>query len=240
MDRRRFVKIALTGATVLVGGGMLAGCTSPSEPAPPAGEPSREPDTGNSGASSTTLVVYYSHPETTATTDPANLTEVEENSAVVIDGEVLGNTQCVAQVVARATGADTYRIEAAHCSASAHDELTAQAQRELDEGFRPELASILPDMAAYGTVLLGYPIWWSSLPPAVSAFLEQADLAGKEVYLFNTHGGSGDAGTPAAVKALQDGVNVSDDNLVLSRDVVADSEGGITDWIERLGLSAQA
>lgn len=239
MDRRRFVKLALTGATVLAGGGMLAGCANPSKAAPPKTEPSREPDAGNGGASDAMLVVYYSHPETTATTDPANLTEAEENSAVVISGEVLGNTQYAAQLVARATGADAYRIEVAHEYASAHDVLTAQAQRELDEGFRPELARALPDMAAYGTVLLGYPIWWSSLPPAVSAFLEQADLAGKDVYLFNTHGGSGDAGTPAAVKALQSGANVSEDNLVLSRDVVADSEGSVADWIERLGLSAQ-
>ena len=46
------------------------------------------PDTPS--GESKTLVVYFSMPETT-TAD--NMTTEEDNSVVVIDGEVLGNTQ---------------------------------------------------------------------------------------------------------------------------------------------------
>ncbi len=42
------------------------------------------------------IVVYFSMPET----DKAeNMTQEEDNSTVVIDGKVLGNTQYVAQVI---------------------------------------------------------------------------------------------------------------------------------------------
>lgn len=55
-----------------------------------------------------TLVVYFSMPETT---DPDNMTQEEDNSVVVIDGEVLGNTQYMAYVIQENTGADIFRIE---------------------------------------------------------------------------------------------------------------------------------
>ena len=39
------------------------------------------------------------------------MTREEDNSTVVIDGKVLGNTQYVAQVIAANTGAELFRIE---------------------------------------------------------------------------------------------------------------------------------
>ena len=72
-------------------------------------EPSAQPETEipeenidvnteeNSGsAEGKALVVYFSMPETS---DPDNMTQEEDNSVVVIDGEVLGNTQYVAYVI---------------------------------------------------------------------------------------------------------------------------------------------
>ena len=45
------------------------------------------------------------------TTNPNNMTTEEDNSTVVINGEVLGNTQYMAQVIQNTTGADMFRIE---------------------------------------------------------------------------------------------------------------------------------
>lgn len=47
------------------------------------------------------LVVYFSQPETDSAED---MTTDEDNSVVVIDGEVLGNTQYIAQLIAENTG----------------------------------------------------------------------------------------------------------------------------------------
>lgn len=249
MDRRQFLKLGVVGAAVVAGGSLLAGCAGPApeQPAPESQQP-ETPETSTApaapeadpapAATGNALVIYYSHPETTASSDPANLNEAEDNSAVVVDGQILGNTQFVAQVIAREAGADLHRIEIAHEYPVAHDALIEQAQQEQNSGFRPEITGGIPDLSAYDTIFFGYPIWWAELPPAVTAFLEQADFSGKDVYLFNTHGGSGDAGTPATIKALQSGANVSDDNYVVSRSVVADAELEIIAWVGGLGLSS--
>ena len=258
MDRRQFVKLSIMGATTLATGGLLASCASgepepqaeptTSNDAPAAAEPTPLPDpepapepqadpAPEPEPTANTLVIYYSHPETTEASDPANLSEEEENSVVVADGQILGNTQFVAQIIARETGADLHRIETPHTYPIPHDQLIAQAQQEQNEGFRPEITGGIPDLSAYDTIFFGYPIWWAKLPPAVTSFLEQADFSDKDVYLFNTHGGSGDANTPATIAELQEGANIADSNYVVSRDVVANAEPEIVAWVNSLGLS---
>ncbi|MGO0862408.1 hypothetical protein, partial [Clostridioides difficile] len=74
-----------------------------------------------------TLVVYFSMPETT---DPKNMTEEEANSTVVIDGEVIGNTQYVANVIQNSTEADIFRIESKIQYPTEHDALVEVAKKE--------------------------------------------------------------------------------------------------------------
>ena len=64
-------------------------------------EPTLVPDTPS--GENKTLVVYFSMPETT---NADNMTTEEDNSVVVIDGEVLGNTQYMANVIRKAADAD--------------------------------------------------------------------------------------------------------------------------------------
>ena len=104
----------------------LAACSNnqsttqnPSEPSStPATESTQKPDTSDGTESTDTpvsqpesdsksLVVYFSMPETT---DPNNMTQEEANSVVVINGEVLGNTQYMAYVIQKNTNADIFRI----------------------------------------------------------------------------------------------------------------------------------
>ena len=82
--------------------------SSQTESAPtsePESTPSSEPESETAQVSdSNTLVVYFSMPETT-NPDESSMTEEERNSTVIIDGEVLGNTQYVAYVIQENTGA---------------------------------------------------------------------------------------------------------------------------------------
>ena len=54
------------------------------------------------------LIVYFSMPETD---NPHNMSREEENSTVVINGKVLGNTQYVAQLIQEMTGGDIVRSD---------------------------------------------------------------------------------------------------------------------------------
>lgn len=60
-----------------------------------------------------------------------------------------------------------------------------------DPSARPEMAGRVADMAAYDTVILGFPIWWGVAPRIIETFLESYDFSGKTILPFCTSGGSG-------------------------------------------------
>lgn len=83
--------------------------SAPAESEEPNLDSQSEPDTTSQGnEDAKILVAYFSMPETT---DPNNRTKDEDNSVVVIDGKVLGNTQYVAQLIQENTDANIFRIE---------------------------------------------------------------------------------------------------------------------------------
>lgn len=182
----------------------------------------------------TSLVVYFSMPETT---DPNNMTQDEEQSTVVIDGEVLGNTQYMANVIQETTGADIFRIEPVTPYPTDHDTLVDQAAQEQDENARPAIASQVENMADYDVVYLGYPNWWGDMPMILYTFLEEYDLSGKTIVPFNTHGGSGFSDTIDTIRALEPNASVLD-GLSISRNDIQDAEQEIVDWVNDLVFAA--
>ncbi len=60
-----------------------------------------------------------------------------------------------------------------------------------DPSARPEIANSVPNMDAYETVIIGFPIWWGVAPRIIDAFLESYDFSGKTIIPFCTSGGSG-------------------------------------------------
>lgn len=146
---------------------------------------------------SKSLVVYFSMPETT---DPENMTTEEENSVVVIDGEVLGNTQYVAYIIQEHTGSDIFRIEPEVPYPTDHSTLVDLASGEKAAGARPAIAGSISDLEQYDTIFLGYPNWWGDMPMILYTFLDTYDFSGKTIVPFNTHGGSGFSDTIATIQ----------------------------------------
>lgn len=191
----------------------------------------------NTSASQTdeaSLVVYFSMPETT---DPNNMTQDEEQSTVVINGEVLGNTQYMAYVIQETTGADIFRIEPATPYPTDHDTLVDQAAEEQEQNARPVIAGQVDNMADYDVIYLGYPNWWGDMPMILYTFLEQYDLSGKTIVPFNTHGGSGFSGTIGTIRELEPDAQVLD-GLSISRNDIQDARQEIVDWVSGLDIAA--
>ena len=101
--RKKFLLLA--GVLMLL---ILAGCgkeTAKVEPVPgtqnAATKIEKNPD-------DKILVVYFSVPETDSI---ENNNSDEANSVILINGEILGNTQYVAQIIQQNSGADIFRIE---------------------------------------------------------------------------------------------------------------------------------
>lgn len=111
------------------------------------------------------------------------------------DGKIVnlpvGNTQVVAEKIAKITGGDLFHIEAVTSYPVDYDESTEFAKKELGENARPELTATVREFDAYDVIYLGYPIWWGVMPMPVLTFLESYNFAGKTIVPFCTHEGSG-------------------------------------------------
>ncbi len=186
-------------------------------------------------AAGKTLVVYFSMPETD---DPEGMTREEDNSAVVIDGRVLGNTQYAAGLIAERTGADIFRIEPATPYPTDHETLVDLAREEQDDGARPALKNGAPDLAQYDTIFVGYPNWWGDMPMILYTFLESADMSGKRVVAFVTHGGSGFSRTVETIAKLQPGARV-ERGVSISRNDAQECEPEITAWLREAGFAKE-
>lgn len=115
-----------------------------------------------------------------------------------------GTTARVAKELAQAAGADLYEIKPAVPYTKADlnwmDKSSRSSVEMKDKTSRPALADTDADIAAYDTILLGFPIWWYVAPTILNTFLESYDFSGKKIVLFATSGGSGFGQTVAGLK----------------------------------------
>ena len=184
----------------------------------------------SASASSNILIAYFSVPETDG------VDAVAGASRVVVDGEVLGNTQYIAQLIQQQTGGDLFRIETVQEYPGSHDPLLEFAYNERAEGARPELAAQMENLDSYDIIFLGYPNWNADLPMPLYTLLEQTDLSGKTIVPFTTHGGSGFSRTIQTIQELQPNATIISDGLSISRNSVAQAEGDVASWVSGLGL----
>lgn len=180
------------------------------------------------------LVVYFSMPETT---NPGNMTEEEDNSVVVIDGEVLGNTQYVAYVIQENTGADIFRIEPETPYPTDHDTLVDLAAEEQDNDARPAIKDRIENLEQYDTIFIGYPNWWGDMPMILYSFFDEYDFSGKTIVPFNTHGGSGFSNTINTIAELEPSATTDREGFTVSRNTVQDAEPDIIAWLETSGYT---
>lgn len=179
------------------------------------------------------LVTYFSLPETD---DAENMNEDEENSTVVVDGEVLGNTQYVAMLISEYTNGDLFRIEPVTPYTTNHDDLTDQALEEQESDARPEIKDPLESIDDYDVIFVGYPIWWGDMPQILYTFLESYDFTGKTVIPFSTHGGSGLAGTVDTISEKLDGASVLENAFTLSRNSMESAPQEVESWLREINM----
>jgi flavodoxin len=101
-----------------------------------------------------------------------------------------GNTRKIAELIERETSGTLFEIEPVQPYTTNYRAAVAQAKKEIEAGFRPELKAV-PEITSYTVVFIGTPIWWHTMAPPVARFIERFDLNGKTVVPFHTHGGGG-------------------------------------------------
>ena len=127
-----------------------------------------------------------------------------ENKILVAYFSASGVTARAAREIAAAVGGDLYEICPAQRYTAADLDWTDKHSRSTaemnDPACRPAIAGAPADMQKYGTVFIGFPIWWYVEPRIVDTFLESYDVAGKTLIPFATSGGSGIAGAEKSMR----------------------------------------
>ena len=120
-----------------------------------------------------------------------------------------GITKKVAQKLAKATDADLFEIQPNPPYTKADLDWTDPNSRSSIEmknkASRPAIAGKLPDITAYDTVFIGFPIWWYVAPTIINTFLESYTWTGKTIVPFATSGSSGMGKTNQDLAPLQSG-----------------------------------
>jgi len=147
-----------------------------------------------------------------------------------------GNTWTVADRIARFTGAEPFRIEAARSYPSDYDAVVEVARNELRKGIHPALRGALPDLSPHEVLFLGYPNWWATMPMPVFTFLEGLEPRGRIILPFCTHEGSGMGRSVQDIRKLCPNAKVLE-GLAIRGSGVGMAAQAIEEWIDRAGLS---
>ena len=119
-----------------------------------------------------------------------------------------GNTRRIAQEVASQLGVEAVELECVKPYSTDYNTCLDEAQRDQNQQARPELATRIDDMSRYGTVYLGYPNWWASIPMPIATFLESYDFSGKTIRPFCSNGGGGLGQSVTAISKLAPNAHV--------------------------------
>ena len=181
-----------------------------------------EPQEGTAGGK--TLIAYFSR-----TGENYNVGTITE-----------GNTAKLAKEIAAQTSGTLFEIEPVTAYPTVYNEMLTIATNERQSNARPEIKNKVENFEQYDTIFIGYPIWWGDLPMILHSFMESYDFTGKTVIPFNTHEGSGQAGTQSVITNKLSGATVLR-GLAMQGSTAQklSGDGGnasVKSWLEGLGF----
>lgn len=169
--------------------------------------------------------------EESGTTEP-EAGEPETAKEDINDGNILiayfshtGNTEEVAQRIAEYTGGDLARIR----RTEEYGDLQEEAEVEILDGVHPEITVSVDNIDEYGTVFVGYPIWWDEAPAMIATFLADNDFSGKTIIPFCTSS-SDDIGNSLHI------FSELCPDAEIAEGLTANDPNDIEPWIQGLGI----
>ena len=118
------------------------------------------------------------------------------------------NTKAVAEAIARQLNADMEEIVAVNPYDGDFQATIERCIKEREAGVIPEIQPVKANIADYDVIFLGYPVWFGTYAPPVTAFLNQADLSGKKVVPFCTFGSGGLESSAKELAAAEPGAEL--------------------------------
>ena len=180
------------------------------------------------------LIVYFS----VYGNQKSVLTDADSGaSRKLYKGATVGNTEAVARMIQEEVGGDLVRIETSAKFSDDVNKVYDEGKHTKGTKFKETVTKI--DASAYDAVFIGYPIWWGDMPMAMYTFIESYDWSDKVVIPFNTHEGSGDAGTYSTIASVLPDAQVLDGMAIqgkTAQEFSSDTQKSVREWLDDLGL----
>lgn len=147
----------------------------------------------------------------------------------------VGNTALVAAKLAAQLDCPAVALQALPAYAADYAATLQRTKAELAQAKAVQLAPLSVDLTAQAQLFLGFPIWWGTLPQVVVTFLQQVDLAGKQLYPFCTHEGSGFGRSLDALQKLAPQAQLLS-GLAVRGSNAYKADQALTNWLQSLQL----
>lgn len=146
-----------------------------------------------------------------------------------------GNTETVAQYIARLTQGDLFRIEPVKPYPTEYTPCTEVALEERDSNARPAIKDRVENWDDYDVVFIGCPVWWHEAPMIIHTFAESYDFKGKTVVPFCTYASTYRDETLAKIAEITPDAAHLEGFGARSRNTA-----GISEWLDRIGMIPSA
>lgn len=123
-----------------------------------------------------------------------------------VNGEIkylkIGNTERIANIIAKLTNSEMFKIEPKVEYSKDYSECIEEAKKEQRANARPELKELPNNLQEYDVMYLGYPNYWGTMPMPMFTFLENIDIHDKIIKPFCSNEGSGLGRSEEDIKKL--------------------------------------
>ena len=164
-----------------------------------------------------------------------SLNSIDLSKMLIIYFSRTVNTEIFSDYIKELSNITSYKIVPTTPYPQDYNQMLTIAREEQSNGARPEIQNPLTDISKYDNILLGYPIWYSHIPNIVITQLEKLNFTNKNIYPFNTHGGSGVGSSLNDIKQYAKGANVKNGFPITGdsvRNNKEDSIEKIEDWLD--------
>ena len=150
-----------------------------------------------------------------------------------------GNTHIVADIIAKAVGADMFEIKPVKAYPAGYEACKPIASREKAMKARPKITNTINNFDEYDVIFLGYPIWYGDMPMIMYTFVESYDFSSKKIIPFCTHGGSGLSSTDQALilacpnSQILQGFSIAGS---IAQKSPQQAEPKVMEWLNKIGM----
>ncbi|MGB4587668.1 MAG: flavodoxin [Clostridiaceae bacterium] len=144
------------------------------------------------------------------------------------------NTKKIAEMIHEKIDAEIIQIEKVTPYRGSYEEVVDLAKKEVKAGFKPSIQALGTKLDEYDTIILGTPVWWYTMAPAVLTFLSDTDLRGKRIIPFATNAGWLGHTFEDIKKHCPGSEVLNEMNIEFSEDILKTTMNDLEQWIQSI------